>query len=102
VSCIRAQRRDLRTQRRDNKRAKATTVHRTIGHDASRADNSWLSNFGHCDGARPLALDRLAQMALAVTLLLTAKLIDCETGDGEDVLFLVFIVPFAISTANRS
>jgi len=74
-----AQRRDLRTPTTGQQTgAKATTSPRTYRATmASRADQLVLSNFGQLRRSTDRSPShRLAQMALAVTLLLTAKLID--------------------------
>ena len=66
-------------QRRDNKRGQhRPPVHALIGPRwPVERTNSWLSNFGQLRRSTDRSpLHRLAQMALAVTLLLTAKLID--------------------------
>jgi hypothetical protein len=66
-------------QRRDNKRGcKQAPVRAPIGPRwPVERTNSWLSNFGQLRRSTDRSPShRLAQMALAVTLLLTAKLID--------------------------
>ena len=72
-------------QRRDNKRGrKRPPVHAPIGPRwPVERTNSWLSNFGQLRRSTDRSPShRLAQMALAVTLLLTAKLIDWRNRWG--------------------
>jgi len=90
VSCIRAQRRDLRTPTTDNKRGESDHQSRTYRPRwPVERTNSWLSNFGQLRRSTDRSpSNRLAQMALAVTLLLTAKLIDWRNrGTAEGRLF---------------